>query len=205
MGYGDSMSGDAKGQAPSILRRLSSLQQLGFARAHVRAQHRAGFMRDAYAELTSLTRSAVNLQAKRWANGGLFARKGAQHGPQPIFLAVRTLEVRSRNAHLIGQSLLGTPIQFDRNGRSDRPRRFEAMALHLLALERAAARSDWIRVGSLMQPAAELRPPARRAVMKAPCLNRRRPGQGKRRTLTSGFRERPVIADLATPLLRDSH
>jgi penicillin-insensitive murein endopeptidase len=110
---------------------------VGFAlgRTYVHSTVR-DIMRDAYAELAkSHPELQFHLRRKR-----LGKSKGHSSGTAAdFFVPVRTLEGKVSQLPISSFNLFGYAIQFDRNGRSgSNAIDFEAMALHLLALERAA-------------------------------------------------------------------
>jgi penicillin-insensitive murein endopeptidase len=101
-------------------------------------------MRDAYAELS---KSHPDLRfvygESAWPWGGRFwpHRSHANGTAADFFVPVRTLDDQISELPTWPHNLLGYAVHFDSAGRSG-PRKldFEAMALHLLALDRAARR-----------------------------------------------------------------
>ena len=116
---------------------------VGFAlgRTYVHSTVR-DIMRDAYADLAKSRRELRFIYGESgWANGGrIRPHKGHSNGTAAdFFVPVRTLEGKVSRLPISSFNLFGYGIQFDRNGRSgSNTIDFEAMGLHLLALERAA-------------------------------------------------------------------
>jgi penicillin-insensitive murein endopeptidase len=113
----------------------------GLGRTYVHSTVR-DIMRDAFADLA---KSHPDLRftygESGWATGGRFwPHKGHSNGTAAdFFVPVRSLDGEVSQLPNSSVNLFGYAIQFDRNGRSGlNTIDFEAMALHLLALERAA-------------------------------------------------------------------
>jgi penicillin-insensitive murein DD-endopeptidase len=143
--YGDAVSGRLEGG-----RRLAysgenyrAYSMLGFAlgRTYVHSVVR-DVMLDAYAQLAKSHPELRFIYGESgWATGGRFPpHKGHANGTAvDFFVPVRTLEGKVSLLPISSFNLMGYAIQFDRNGRSGSSTiDFEAMAVHLLALERAA-------------------------------------------------------------------
>jgi penicillin-insensitive murein endopeptidase len=143
--YGDAASGRLEGgtRLPYSGENYRAYSMLGFAlgRTYVHSTVR-DIMRDAYAELA---KSRPDLRfvygESGWASGGnLRPHKGHANGTAAdFFVPVRTLEGKVAQLATSPLNLFGYAINFDRDGRSgSNALDFEAMALHLLALDRAA-------------------------------------------------------------------
>jgi penicillin-insensitive murein endopeptidase len=143
--YGDVMTGRLeRGQRlPYSGENYRAYSMLGFAagRTYVHSTVR-DIMRDAYAELA---KSRPDLRfvygESGWASGGnLRPHKGHANGTAAdFFVPVRTLEGKVAQLATSPLNLFGYAINFDRDGRSgSNALDFEAMALHLLALDRVA-------------------------------------------------------------------
>jgi len=143
--YGDAVSGRLEGgrRLPYSGENYRAYSMLGFGlgRTYVHSIVR-DVMLDAYAELTKSHPELRFIYGESgWATGGRFRpHKGHANGTAvDFFVPVRTLEGRVSLLPISSFNLMGYAIQFDRNGRSGSSTiDFEAMALHLLALERAA-------------------------------------------------------------------
>jgi penicillin-insensitive murein endopeptidase len=143
--YGDSVSG-----------RLEGGVRLSYSGDNYRAYSMVGFtlgrtyvhsivrdiMRDAY---TELAKSRPDLRfiygESGWAKGGRFQpHRGHSNGTAvDFFVPVRSSDGKVSQLSISPFNLFGYATQFDRDGRSaSNTIDFEAMALHLLALERAA-------------------------------------------------------------------
>jgi penicillin-insensitive murein endopeptidase len=143
--YGDVASGRLEGgrRLPYSGENYRAYSMFGFAlgRTYVHSTVR-DIMRDAYAELA---KSRPDLQfmygESGWASGGSFRphKSHANGTAADFFVPVRTLDGKVSQLSTSPLNLFGYAIQFDRNGRSGpNALDFEAMALHLLALDRAA-------------------------------------------------------------------
>jgi penicillin-insensitive murein DD-endopeptidase len=151
--YGDSVSGRLERGA-----RLSysgdnyrAYSMLGFAlgRTYVHSIVR-DIMRDAYAELAKYRPDLRFIYGESgWATGGRFQpHRGHSNGTAvDFFVPVRSSGGQGDATVNLAVQSIGYATQFDRDGRSgSNTIDFEAMALHLLALERAArARGIGIR------------------------------------------------------------
>jgi penicillin-insensitive murein DD-endopeptidase len=143
--YGDSVSGRLEGGT-----RLSysgenyrAYSMLGFAlgRTYVHSTVR-DIMREAYAELAKNHPDLKFIYGESgWAKGGRFhPHRGHSNGTAAdFFVPIRSFDGRVSQLSISPFNLFGYATQFDRNGRSgSNTIDFEAMALHLLALDRAA-------------------------------------------------------------------
>jgi penicillin-insensitive murein DD-endopeptidase len=143
--YGDSVSGRLEWGV-----RLSysgdnhrAYSMLGFAlgRTYVHSIVR-DIMRDAYAELAKSRPDLRFIYGESgWAKGGRFQpHRGHSNGTAvDFFVPVRSSDGKVSQLSISPLNLFGYATQFDRDGRSGSYTiDFEAMALHLLALERAA-------------------------------------------------------------------
>jgi penicillin-insensitive murein endopeptidase len=143
--YGDAVSGRLEGarRLPYSGENYRAYSMLGFGlgRTYVHSIVR-NVMLDAYAELAKSHPELRFIYGESgWATGGRFPpHKGHANGTAvDFFVPVRTLEGKVSLLPISSFNLMGYAIQFDRNGRSGSSTiDFEAMALHLLALERAA-------------------------------------------------------------------
>jgi penicillin-insensitive murein DD-endopeptidase len=121
--------------------RAYSMLGFGLGRTYVHSTVR-DVMRDAYAELAKSHPELKFIYGESgWASGGRFApHKGHANGTAvDFFVPIRTREGVVALLPTSSFNLFGYAIHFDRNGRSGANTiDFEAMALHLLALERAA-------------------------------------------------------------------
>jgi len=145
--YGDAVSGrlEAGRRLTYSGENYRAYSMLGFAlgRTYVHSSVR-DVMRDAYAELAKLHPELRFIYGESgWATGGRFRpHKGHANGTAAdFFVPVRTLEGKVSLLPTSSFTLFGYANRFDRSGRSgSNVIDFEAMALHLLALERAAHR-----------------------------------------------------------------
>ena len=145
--YGDAVSGrlEAGRRLAYSGENYRAYSMLGFAlgRTYVHSSVR-DVMRDAYAELAKLHPELRFIYGESgWATGGRFRpHKGHANGTAAdFFVPVRTLEGQVSLLPTSSFTLFGYANRFDRSGRSGANAiDFEAMALHLLALERAAHR-----------------------------------------------------------------
>src|SRR6476620_11012801 len=143
--YGDAATGrlERGRRLPYAGENYRAYSMLGFAlgRTYVHSTVR-DVMRDAFAELAKSRPELRFIYGESgWASGGRFRpHKGHSNGTAAdFFVPVRTLEGKVSQLPTSSFNLFGYAIQFDRNGRSgSNTIDFEAMALHLLALERAA-------------------------------------------------------------------
>ena len=143
--YGDAASGrlERGRRLPYSGENYRAYSMVGFAlgRTYVHSTVR-DIMRDAYGELAKSHPELRFIYGESgWANGGrIRPHKGHSNGTAAdFFVPVRTLEGKVSQLPISSFNLFGYGIQFDRNGRSgSNTIDFEAMALHLLALERAA-------------------------------------------------------------------
>jgi penicillin-insensitive murein endopeptidase len=143
--YGDAVSGrlERGRRLPYSGDNYRAYSMLGFAvgRTYVHGTVRDVLL-DAYAELAKSHPELRFIYGESgWARGGRFPpHKGHANGTAAdFFVPVRTQEGKVSLLPISSFNLMGYGIQFDRNGQSG-PNTidFEAMALHLLALERAA-------------------------------------------------------------------
>jgi penicillin-insensitive murein DD-endopeptidase len=143
--YGDAVSGrlERGRRLPYSGENYRAYSMLGFGlgRTYVHSIVR-DVMLDAYAELAKSHPELRFIYGESgWATGGRFPpHKGHANGTAvDFFVPVRTQEGKVSLLPISSFNLMGYAIQFDRNGRSGSSTiDFEAMALHLLALERAA-------------------------------------------------------------------
>src|SRR5436853_2796952 len=143
--YGDAASGrlERGRRLPYSGENYRAYSMVGFAlgRTYVHSTVR-DIMRDAYADLAKSHPELRFIYGESgWANGGrIRPHKGHSNGTAAdFFVPVRTLEGKVSQLPISSFNLFGYAIQFDRNARSgSNTIDFEAMALQLLALERAA-------------------------------------------------------------------
>ena len=143
--YGDAMHGRLEGgrRLPYSGENYRAYSMLGFGlgRTYVHSTVR-DVMLDAYAELAKSHPELRFIYGESgWATGGRFPpHKGHANGTAAdFFVPVRTQEGKVSLLPISSFNLMGYAIQFDRDGRSGASTiDFEAMALHLLALEHAA-------------------------------------------------------------------
>ena len=143
--YGDVVNGrlERGRRLPYSGENYRAYSMLGFAlgRTYVHGTVR-DIMRDAYVELSKNYPELRFIYGESgWANGGRFRpHKGHANGTAAdFFVPVRTLEGKVSHVPISSLNLFGYGIQFDRDGQSGSNKiDFEAMALHLLALDRAA-------------------------------------------------------------------
>ena len=143
--YGDAVSGRLeRGTRLSYSgENYRAYSMLGFAlgRTYVHSSVR-DVMRDAYAELAKSHPDLRFIYGESgWATGGRFhPHKGHSNGTAvDFFVPVRSSDGKVSQLPISPFNLFGYATQFDREGRSgSNTIDFEAMALHLLALERAA-------------------------------------------------------------------
>src|SRR5262245_34123175 len=121
--------------------RAYSMLGFGLGRTYVHSIVR-DVMLDAYAELAKSHPELRFIYGESgWAAGGRFPpHKGHANGTAAdFFVPVRTQEGKVSLLPISSFNLMGYAIQFDHNGRSGvNTIDFEAMALHLLAIERGA-------------------------------------------------------------------